>query len=125
MTAPVDLAERLLQLPPAEIAALIRALDGSSVSFTPLPGPQTEALNSAADELLYGGSAGGGKSLLLLGAAATRHKRSLILRRQGVELDGLIADLVGMLGAEGFNRADREHAAGGPQHQIGRMSRGG
>ena len=119
MTAPVDLAERLLRLPPSEIAALLRALDGPAEPFTPLPGPQTAALNSAADELLYGGSAGGGKSLLLLGAAATRHKRSLILRRQGVECDGLTADLVGMLGAEHFNRADREHTAGGRSIKLG------
>ncbi len=41
--------------------------------FTPLPGPQTMALDSAADETLFGGSAGGSKSYLLLGCAATQH----------------------------------------------------
>jgi hypothetical protein len=31
--------------------------------WTPLPGPQTEALNSPADELFFGGGGGGGKDL--------------------------------------------------------------
>jgi hypothetical protein len=48
------------------------------------------------------------KSLVVLGLAATRHKRSLILRRQSVELDGLISDLTAMLGSDHFNKVDRE-----------------
>lgn len=116
---PSDVEKRLRELPPKGVASLLSLFEGSAEPFVPLPGPQTEALNSPADELLYGGSAGGGKSLLLLGAAATRHKRSLILRRQGVELDGLIADLVGMVGADGFNRSDREHTADGRSIKLG------
>ncbi|MEL6204114.1 MAG: terminase [Pseudomonadota bacterium] len=59
-------------------------------AFIPNPGPQTWAYNSEADVLLYGGAAGGGKSALLIGLAGQDHERSLILRRQAAELDGLI-----------------------------------
>lgn len=48
---------------------------------------QVEALNSPADELLYGGAAGGGKSELILAAARRQHRSSLILRRHFAELN--------------------------------------
>jgi hypothetical protein len=102
-----DLPARLAALSPEAIIALMNSLDGGG-SFVPLPGPQQAAYESAADELLYGGAAGGGKTLVLLGTAASRHQRSLILRRQSTELDGLISDLVGMLGPEGYNKNERE-----------------
>lgn len=51
------------------------------------PGPQMDAYNSLADETLYGGAAGGGKTDLLLGLATTAHMRSIIFRRQAVDLD--------------------------------------
>lgn len=60
--------------------------------FVPLPGQQALAYDSKADVLGYGGSAGGGKSYLMVGLAATQHHRSLIVRREASELDGLIAD---------------------------------
>lgn len=53
------------------------------------PGPQTEAFYTTAEETLYGGAAGGGKSDLLLGLATTAHLKSVIFRRQSVDLDGL------------------------------------
>jgi hypothetical protein len=58
--------------------------------WTPLPGPQTLAYHTPADELFYGGAAGGGKSDLLLGLAATSHLKSLILRRESTQLQELI-----------------------------------
>jgi hypothetical protein len=77
--------------------------------FLPNPGPQTMAHASKADILLYGGAAGGGKSFLMLGAAASDHSRALILRRQTVELDGLIADSKTMLRGRGtYNGQDLE-----------------
>jgi hypothetical protein len=77
--------------------------------FRPLPGPQTMAYLSTADQLLYGGQAGGGKSYLLLGVAANDHKRSLILRRESVEIDGLVDDSRGLLTEVGkFNGQDSE-----------------
>ena len=54
----------------------------------PLPGPQVDAYLSPADELFYGGAAGGGKSDLVLGLAVTEHRRSVIFRREGVQLSG-------------------------------------
>lgn len=58
--------------------------------FLPNPGPQTEALESEADITLYGGAAGGGKSALEIGAYFNNHYSGLILRREAVQLDGLI-----------------------------------
>ncbi|HET7153363.1 MAG TPA: terminase [Candidatus Kapabacteria bacterium] len=58
--------------------------------WQPLPGPQMQAFNSEADELFYGGAAGGGKSDLLLGLAATKHRRSIIFRRNYPAMRALI-----------------------------------
>jgi hypothetical protein len=69
-------------------------LDGLPV-FT---GPQLMALESPAQELLFGGEAGGGKTDLLLGAALTQHRQSLILRRHNAEVDGLIDRMVEIVG---------------------------
>lgn len=72
--------------------------------WLPLPGPQTQALESPADVLLYGGAAGGGKTDLGLGAAITRHKRSLICRRVYRELESArdrAFDIVGT--RDGYN----------------------
>lgn len=60
--------------------------------FIPSPGPQTEAYFSEADILLYGGFPGAGKSALLNGLALNEHNRSLIVRRQFADLDGIVAD---------------------------------
>lgn len=58
--------------------------------FLPNPGPQTVALHSDADILLYGGQAGGGKTALEIGAWFDSHHSGLVLRREAVQLDGLI-----------------------------------
>lgn len=59
-------------------------------AFLPNTGPQTAALLSEADILLYGGQAGGGKSALEIGAFFSGHHTGLVLRREAVQLDGLI-----------------------------------
>lgn len=59
-------------------------------AFLPNPGPQTAALFSLADITLYGGQAGGGKSALEIGAWFDGHYDGLVLRREAVQLDGLI-----------------------------------
>lgn len=66
--------------------------------WLPQPGPQAEAYNHPADELLYGGAAGGGKTDLVIGLATTSHLRSLIFRRQATDLDGLWERMVEVLG---------------------------
>lgn len=58
--------------------------------WTPVSGPQKEALVSHADILFYGGAAGGGKTDLIIGAAFTRHRRSIIFRREYPQLKGVI-----------------------------------
>lgn len=62
--------------------------------WVPLPGPQTEAYECKADVLYYGGSAGGGKTDLLLGLALTKHKHSIIYRRQSTQLIGIQSRLL-------------------------------
>ena len=57
--------------------------------WSPLPGPQTEAYKSPADEMLYGGQAGPGKTDLLLGLAFEAHITSLIMRRQYTDMGAL------------------------------------
>lgn len=85
---------RLLHLwPEADQRELITnqpATEPTTPVWTPLPGPQTLAYESEADELFYGGAAGGGKTDLLLGLAGTQHRRSLILRRVFPEVRGII-----------------------------------
>lgn len=58
--------------------------------WTPLPGPQSQAYYSTADEVFYGGAGGGGKSDLLLGLAGTAHWQSVIFRRVFPSVRGLI-----------------------------------
>ena len=76
--------------------------------WIPTTGPQTEALYSEADILFYGGAAGGGKSDLICGAALTQHERSIIFRREGTQLQGIIQRFEELLGGrDGYNGQDR------------------
>jgi len=90
----------------AEMAEMVSASTGGS-KFIPSPGPQTDAWFCKADVLLYGGQAGGGKSALLCGLALEEHKRSLLMRRKYVDLQGgggLIDELLRLHGSRaGFN----------------------
>lgn len=64
--------------------------DKGSLMWHPLPGPQTMAFNTLANETFYGGAAGGGKSDLLLGWALTRAVKSIIFRREYPQLKQII-----------------------------------
>lgn len=73
-------------------------------AWVPQPGPQSVAYYSEADILFYGGAAGGGKSSLLLGSALTSHQRSIVFRREAVQLTGLEEDMTRILGSRtGYN----------------------
>ena len=75
---------------------ILGAQEGLSLAETeaslwvPLPGPQTEAYFSGADELFYGGAAGGGKTDLLIGLALTKHVKSIIYRREYPQLKDVV-----------------------------------
>ena len=66
--------------------------NAETLTWEPLPGPQTMAYQSLADETFYGGAAGGGKSFLILGLALTAHQNSIIFRREYPQLKGLLQD---------------------------------
>lgn len=71
-------------------ALLTEMVDPTTNVWTPLPGPQTDAVNSPADVIGYGGAAGGGKSDMLLGVAMTAHERAIIFRRHFTDLVDLV-----------------------------------
>jgi hypothetical protein len=86
-----EVEARLKRMTPeqrAKVDEIIKPLQAVTAWF-PQPGPQTRALESKADELLYGGAVGGGKTDLIIGLASTRHERSVIFRAQSSDLDGL------------------------------------
>ena len=101
-----DLIGRLGAMPEKERAAITEEAVSltANMKWIPSPGPQTDAYFSKADVLLYGGQAAGGKTDLLCGLALTRHKRSLVMRRQYTDLGALIERLREIDGSwAGFN----------------------
>lgn len=86
------LVQRLAVESPERLRQLINGV-GSVIGnkpFIPNDGPQSAAYYSKADVLLYGGQAGGGKSALGLGLAINEHERTLVIRKQFTDLQGLI-----------------------------------
>lgn len=73
--------------------------------WVPNEGPQREAYECEADELLYGGSAGSGKTEIGIGLALTRHHRSLLLRRFNDDARAIMDRAVEIAGhSDGLNR---------------------
>lgn len=59
---------------------------------------------SDADIIGYGGAAGGGKTDLIAGLALTQHERTLILRREKVQTEGIIQRMIEIIGSsDGYN----------------------
>jgi hypothetical protein len=101
----------------------------AGMTFIPNPGPQLAAYDSQADVLLFGGSPGGGKSGLGLGLALNEHHRSLVLRKNFTDLEGLIDTAKKLVGSdEGFVGGSRPRfrkADGGVVHFSGVAADGG
>jgi hypothetical protein len=96
--------DKLSKLDQKELAKIAQQFSQAAPKFIPNPGPQTEAWHSKADLLLYGGQAGGGKTALGIGLALTAHKRSLLMRRQGVDLSAMQEELLKFYGSrDGWN----------------------
>lgn len=105
LSALEELVQKLRDVPAAEISALSADVEVvvKPYKFIPSPGPQTDAYYSKADILLYGGQPGGGKTGLLIGLALNEHSRSLIVRRQFADLQGVVDNAKGIVGSsEGF-----------------------
>lgn len=80
--------------------------------WTPQPGPQQLALDSLADELFYGGAAGGGKTDLLIGASLTKHRKSIIFRREYPQLRDIVTrthDILAEAGVSGPRYNETAH----------------
>lgn len=101
-----ELLNKLDTLSPKDREKLIQEVTDATknVAWIPNIGPQTAAYLSPADLLLFGGQAAGGKSSLLVGLALTAHERSLIMRRQYVDLNALTDETLRLYGTrEGFS----------------------
>lgn len=99
-----ELSKRLSQMTPAQLAELDRHLLSLNPSkWVPLPGPQTAAYQSQADELFYGGAAGGGKTGLIVGLSVTSHQQTIIFRREFPQLREVIQQIRALIGTRGYN----------------------
>lgn len=127
MMNPLDWYRSLPEDKRKEVDALLAA-DKAAAPWRPLvdiadptrPTPQQQAYESNADVLFYGGAAGGGKSDLGIGLALTRHKRSIIFRREAVQLVGIeqrIAEIIG--GTKGYNSQKRVWSLDGRVIELG------
>jgi len=115
-----DLVELIDYLEPDDREELENIVRLSTPVWVPLPGPQTIALESQADVVFYGGAAGGGKTDLAVGLALTQHTRSIIYRRVGTELIGIIDRMTEILGNKsGFNGQDDIWRLQGRQIEFG------
>lgn len=89
----------------AQRAKIRAALTGGKpLAFTPLAGAQLEAYTSEADILLFGGKPGGGKTGLLCGLGLNKHRRTLIVRREFVDLEGPLHTLENILEEAGISK---------------------
>jgi hypothetical protein len=104
--SPAEAAKLYAFLTPAERAELDDLIldDTAERIWVPLPGPQTMALESKADIVGFGGAAGGGKTDLLVGLVTTEHSRSLVVRREKAQTEGVVQRMTEVLdGTDGFN----------------------
>jgi hypothetical protein len=118
--ATIEIARR--NLSPEERAEFDRLIASDPAIWRPQVGRQAEALDSQADIIGYGGAAGGGKTDLIAGLALTEHERTLILRREKTQTEGIIQRITEILGtSDGYNsqksqwRVGRHHGVRRPR----------
>ena len=104
-----QITDKLKRMSPTARAAVTAALGTiRRPIWFPLPGPQRLAFKCQADITGYGGAAGGGKTDLACGLALTEHQRSIIFRREGKQLIGVIDRMAKILGTrDGLNNQDK------------------
>ena len=96
--------EDIKNMSPAELEVLDSWIFEDPRIWLTQGGPQTQALNSEADEVFYGGQAGGGKTDLIIGMSLTEHINSIIFRREATQLTGIIQRMTDVLGnRDGYN----------------------
>lgn len=101
----------------AMAASLLQVQRPDVPLWGPQPGPQTQAFESEADEILYGGEPGGGKTDMLLGLALMKHTRSHIFRRDAGQLGEMTDRLREITGAVGrVTESPRPRWRNGAQH---------
>lgn len=104
---PSEVSELLQYLSPEQRAELDELLLEGQPCWIPQQGPQSDAFSSPADIVGYGGAAGGGKSDLAVGLALTQHKRSIIYRKEGKQLQPIYDRVEEIIGTRsGLNRQD-------------------
>lgn len=118
-------ADEIRAMSPKDRAAFARDVLALTAlkPFTPNSGAQTEAYFSEADILLYGGQPGGGKTSLLIGLAVNEHDRSMIVRKQYSDVQGVVDNAKGVIGSsDGFVGGMRplyNKPGGGVVHFLG------
>lgn len=104
LTDPATVERALRHLTEEERAEFDSLMAADPAIWRPQVGRQMEALMSEADIIGYGGAAGGGKTDLIAGLALTEHERTLILRREKTQTEGIIQRIIEILGSsDGYN----------------------
>lgn len=124
------LVSQVIQRLQPDPAPVTPAAGGDDVIlWRPLPGPQTLAYRSDADELFFGGAGGGGKTWLALGLAATAHRASIIFRREYKQFrgpKGIVEESRRIIGPHGDlneNLLLWRHLPGGRAIEFGAMQK--
>src|SRR5690348_10105479 len=96
---PATIDRAMALMTPEERAEFVELIESDPAIWRPQVGRQMEAMESEADVIGYGGAAGGGKSDLIAGLALTGHLRTLVLRREKAQTEGIIQRLTEILGS--------------------------
>lgn len=121
----VDARAYIATLTPAQKAELDKLIEPElKAIWLPAPEnkPQVAACYSKADLLLYGGGAGGGKTDLLIGLSLEHHTRSVIFRRQSVDLRGIAERIIELVGRAGWNGQDKVLRRSGKLLELGHLA---